>query len=70
MGTAEIPQHLFPNRFADAVGPGSDGADRDRCRCVGYSAETRPATVSFHGELQDFEAAEGTYVNLGDRALR
>jgi hypothetical protein len=44
---------LFPNRFADAVGPGGGAPDRDRCRCVGYSAKTRPARVAFHAERQD-----------------
>ncbi|MEU2613977.1 hypothetical protein ABZ570_20690 [Micromonospora sp. NPDC007271] len=53
----EITPQLFPNRIADAVGPGPGGPARDHCRCVGYSAATRPATVSFHGDRQDTEAA-------------
>jgi len=44
---------LFPNRFADAVGPAGTQPDRDRCRCVGHSAATRPASVKFHPERQD-----------------
>jgi hypothetical protein len=57
MGADEITPRLFPNRFADAVGPSSGGLDRDRCKCVGHSVATRPATVSFHGDRQDIEAA-------------
>lgn len=52
MTTDEGTPRLFPNRFADAVGPGP-GEARDVCRCVGYSVSTRPATVSFHPERQD-----------------
>jgi len=48
---------VFPNRFADAVGPSSAGPDRDRCRCVGHSIATRPTVVSFHADQQDTEAA-------------
>jgi hypothetical protein len=47
---------VFPNRFADAVGPASEVRDRDQCRCVGYSAATRPTAVSFHGDRQDTQA--------------
>lgn len=47
---------VFSNRFAEAVGPASDGADRDRCQCVGYSTATRPASVSFHADQQDTDA--------------
>jgi hypothetical protein len=50
-------RHVYHNRFADAVGPSSGGPDRDRCSCVGYSAETRPATVAFHAERQDTASA-------------
>lgn len=57
MGTDETTPQVFPNRFADAVGPRSGEADRDRCRCVGYSKATRPASVRFHAERQDTEAA-------------
>jgi hypothetical protein len=57
MGADEITPRLFPNRFADAVGPSSGGPDRDRCRCVGHSEATRPATVTFHADRQDTEAA-------------
>ncbi|MEV6929384.1 leucine-rich repeat domain-containing protein [Dactylosporangium sp. NPDC051485] len=56
MGADEITPRVFPNRFADAVGPTVSGPDRDRCRCVGYSAETRPPIVSFHRERQDTSA--------------
>jgi hypothetical protein len=56
MGADEITPHLYPNRFADAVGPSSGGPDRDRCRCVGHSTATRPSTVSFHTDRQDTEA--------------
>jgi hypothetical protein len=48
---------VFPNRFADATGPSSTSPDRDRCRCVGYSIATRPATVSFHDDRQDTTSA-------------
>jgi hypothetical protein len=48
--------HVIPNRFADAVGPRTGGPDRDRCRCVGHSTATRPATVSFHHDRQDVAA--------------
>lgn len=47
---------MFPNRFADAVAPASDVPDRDQCRCVGYSAATRPTIVSLHGDRQDTHA--------------
>ncbi|GII57268.1 hypothetical protein Pth03_56570 [Planotetraspora thailandica] len=57
MGADEITPQLFPNRFADAVGPSAGGPARDHCRCVGHSVATRPATVSFHGDRQDTEAA-------------
>lgn len=56
MGTDEPAPQTFPDRFADAVGSTTGGPARDRCRCVGHSAETRPATVSFHQEQQDTEA--------------
>lgn len=56
VGADEITPQLFP-RFADAVGPSAGGPARDHCRCVGYSAATRPATVSLHGDRQDTEAA-------------
>jgi hypothetical protein len=49
-------QHLWPNRFADAVGPQGPEPDRDRCRCVGHSVKTRPPTVQFHGDRQDTHA--------------
>lgn len=52
----EIRPRVFPNRFADAVRQASDVPDRDQCRCVGYSAATRPAAVSFHGDRQDVQA--------------
>jgi hypothetical protein len=45
--------HLYPNRFADAVGPSDGSPDRDRCECVGRSPKTRPAQVRFHAERQD-----------------
>ncbi len=51
-----IPQ-VFPNRFADAIGPSSTSADRDRCRCVDHSIANRPVTVSFHEERQDTTSA-------------
>lgn len=57
MGKDETTPQLYPNRFADAVGPRTGGPDRDRCDCVGYSAATRPSTVSFHPDRQDTEAA-------------
>lgn len=53
----ETTPRLFPNRFADAAGPPSDSPDRDRCRCVGHSAATRPAAVFFHADRQDTQAA-------------
>jgi hypothetical protein len=56
MSTGDAHPQVFGNRFADAVGPGPHGSDRDRCRCVGHSVETRPATVAFHGEQQDLTA--------------
>jgi hypothetical protein len=49
----EKPPRVFGNRFADAVGPASTSPSRDRCRCVGVSVATRPASVDFHGERQD-----------------
>lgn len=52
----EITPHLFPNRFADAVGPGAGGPARDHCRCVGHSVATRPDNVVFHADRQDTEA--------------
>ncbi|GAA1541278.1 hypothetical protein GCM10009827_070900 [Dactylosporangium maewongense] len=57
MGADEVMPHVFPNRFADAVGPAGGGPDRDRCLCTGYPDETQPATVSFHGDRQDTSAA-------------
>lgn len=54
--SGESTPRVFPNRFADAVGPSSAEPDRDRCRCVGYSEQTRPAGVSFHPDRQDSEA--------------
>ncbi|MEV4136701.1 leucine-rich repeat domain-containing protein [Dactylosporangium sp. NPDC049742] len=57
MGADEVTPHVFSNRFADAVGTAAGGPDRDRCQCVGYSADTLPATVSFHGDRQDTSAA-------------
>lgn len=56
MAAEHVPPRVFPNRFADAVGPPSDSPDRDRCQCVGHSAATRPAAVSFHRDRQDTEA--------------
>jgi len=47
---------LFANRFADAVGPSGHEPDRDRCRCVGHSTATRPATAAFHTEQQDTDS--------------
>ncbi|WDZ82799.1 leucine-rich repeat domain-containing protein [Micromonospora cathayae] len=47
---------LLSNRFADATPPETGGPSRDRCACVGYSAETRPETVHFHPERQDTTA--------------
>jgi hypothetical protein len=58
VGADEITPRSFPDRFTDAVGPGGDGLARDRCRWIGYSSATRPATVSFHGDRQD-TGAEG-----------
>lgn len=52
----DITRHLFPNRFADAVGPSAGGPARDHCRCVGHSAATRPTSVVFHADRQDTEA--------------
>ncbi|MEO3857984.1 hypothetical protein [Acrocarpospora sp. B8E8] len=43
--------------FCDAVGPSAGGPARDHCRCVGHSVATRSATVSFHRDRQDTEAA-------------
>ncbi|MFG2043704.1 leucine-rich repeat domain-containing protein [Dactylosporangium sp. NPDC048998] len=56
MGTDETTPRLFPNLFADAVGPSAGGPARDHCRCVGHSVATRPAIVSFHRDRQDTEA--------------
>ncbi|WP_141579498.1 leucine-rich repeat domain-containing protein [Actinomadura sp. WMMA1423] len=56
MDAGENEPQVFPNRFADAVGPSAGGPSRDRCACVGHSTATRPATVSFHGDRQDTEA--------------
>jgi hypothetical protein len=53
----ESAPQLFPNRFADAVGPSSGGPDRNLRHCVGRSKATRPATVSFHADRQDVAAA-------------
>lgn len=57
MGTGDVHPHVFGNWFADVVGPGPRDSDRDRCRCVGHSVETRPATVAFHGDRQDVTSA-------------
>ncbi|GAA2211761.1 hypothetical protein GCM10009850_072210 [Nonomuraea monospora] len=57
MGPDKMTPQLFPNRFADAVGPSAGGPARDHCQCVGHSVATRPASVSFHGDRQDTEAA-------------
>ncbi|MEV0607424.1 leucine-rich repeat domain-containing protein [Polymorphospora rubra] len=57
MPAEETTPQLFPNRFADAVGPGGGEPARDACRCVGHSTRTRPARVTFHGERQDTGAA-------------
>ena len=46
---------LFPNRFADAVGPAGPQRDRDSCRCVGYSSAIRPPATVFHADRQDTE---------------
>jgi hypothetical protein len=54
----EHEPHVWPNRFADAVGSPGPGPSRDICRCVGYSVETRPDEVRFHHERQD-TASEG-----------
>lgn len=56
MATEDSTPRVFPNRFADAVGPASPEPDRDRCQCVGHSIATRPQDVSFHGDRQDTEA--------------
>lgn len=56
MAAEHVPPRVFPNRFADAVGPPSDSPDRDRCQCAGHSAATRPAAVSFSRDRQDTEA--------------
>jgi hypothetical protein len=53
MGDNGTEPRLFANRFADAVGPSGGQPDRDRCRCVGHSAATRPASVTFHSDRQD-----------------
>lgn len=57
MTTDKDAPRLFPNRFADAAGPGSAATARDVCRCVGYSKTTRPRGVSFHKEQPDTQAA-------------
>jgi hypothetical protein len=56
MGADETTSRVFPNRFADAVGPSSGDPNRDRCRCVGYSEATRPTTVTFHPDQQNTQA--------------
>jgi hypothetical protein len=56
MSDAGSEQRLFANRFADAVGPSGQLPDRDRCRCVGHSAGTRPASVAFHADRQDTDS--------------
>lgn len=56
MGDAGTEPRLFTNRFADAVGPSGGEADRDRCRCVGHSAASRPATVAFHADQQNTDS--------------
>ncbi|MBE1488570.1 leucine-rich repeat domain-containing protein [Plantactinospora soyae] len=53
MGDEETRPTVFPNRFADAVGPQGSEPSRDHCRCAGRSAATQPATVEFHAERQD-----------------
>jgi hypothetical protein len=52
----ETTPRLFPNRFADAVGPPSDLPDRDRCQDVDNPAGTRPTQVYFHADRQDTQA--------------
>ncbi|MBL7258894.1 leucine-rich repeat domain-containing protein [Paractinoplanes lichenicola] len=46
-----MEKQLWPNRFAES---GTGG--RESCRCVGYSARTRPDEVEFHPEQQDTNA--------------
>ena len=56
MGDNGTQPRVFTNRFADAVGPPGDQPARDVCRCVGYSAATRPASATFHPERQDTQS--------------
>jgi hypothetical protein len=56
MGDAGTEPRLFANRFADAVGPSGSQPGRDRCRCIGHSAATRPARVAFHADRQDTDS--------------
>lgn len=53
MGNNRTEPPVFGNRFADAVGPSHGQSYRDRCQCVGHSATTRLASVTFHSDRQD-----------------
>ncbi|MGW0603121.1 leucine-rich repeat domain-containing protein [Streptomyces sp. NPDC002640] len=55
MGEETRPR-VFPNRWADAVGPAGDGPSQDRCDCIApvRSAGRRP--TRFHTERQDTTA--------------
>ncbi|GCE01841.1 leucine-rich repeat domain-containing protein [Embleya hyalina] len=46
---------VFPNRWADATGPGDRGPARERCGCIEYASRTQSPT-RFHPERQDTTA--------------
>lgn len=44
---------MWANRFAGALGPGSQVQDRDTCRCPEPRGGDGPVRVLFHGDRQD-----------------
>ena len=57
MDGAAKPPRLFPNRWADAVGPGDLLAGYDRCTCFDqFHVQAAGQDVRFHGERQDTSA--------------
>jgi hypothetical protein len=54
---AAKPPRLFPNRWADAVGPGDLLAGHDRCECFDQvTVQAADRDVFFHGDQQDTSA--------------
>lgn len=51
----ELTPRVFPNRWADAVGPGGQGSSRDLCGCIANGTKAQLPT-RFHPERQDTTA--------------